>query len=100
MTDKQREYVERVRGIVLKHIKPSNADIWLFGSAARGDLRRWSDIDVAIEPHSELSPLALALLREELEESTSPYPVDVVDLRSAGESLNKVVREEGIQWTA
>ena len=89
-----------MRGIVFKHIDPSNADIWLFGSAARDDLRRWSDIDVAVEPRSELSPMALVNLREELEESTIPYPVDVVDLRSAGDSLKKAVKEEGVQWTA
>jgi len=92
--------VDRVRGIVLKHINPTTGEVWLFGSAARGDMRASSDIDVAIEPRNELPPMALVLLREELEESTIPYIVQVVDLRTASDSLIEAVREEGVQWTA
>jgi predicted nucleotidyltransferase len=100
MTDKQNEYLDRVRGIVLKHINPSEADIWLFGSAARGDMKRWSDIDIAIAPRQELASSVFSDLREELEESSVPYTVDVVDLRSAGDDLKAAIKEEGVRWTA
>ncbi len=37
-------------------------------------------------------------LRETLEESTIPYNVDVIDLKSADQRIRRAVNEEGIVW--
>jgi predicted nucleotidyltransferase len=58
----------------------------LFGSAASGALRRESDIDVAVLAASKLIPDRKAELIGELAAATG-RPVDLIDLRSAGEPL-------------
>ena len=87
-----------VRRIVLEMIGSENAAIYLFGSWARGDATRTSDIDIAIEPFADLPRGALARLRECLEESHIPYHIDIVDLRKADPEFRHRVLTEGIPW--
>jgi hypothetical protein len=87
-----------VRRIVLEVIGSENATIYLFGSWARGDATRTSDIDIAIEPLADLPRGAFARLRECLEESHVPYRVDVVDLRKTDPEFRHRVLTEGISW--
>ena len=95
----QREKIlERVRNIVLGEIGDSNAKLYLFGSWARGEERRASDIDIAVDWPGGAPQGRLARLREVLEESDVPFRVDVVDLSVAGESLVNKVSEEGVPW--
>ena len=68
--------------------QPGIAAAWLFGSAARGEMRPDSDVDVAILFDRGVSPrartLALADLASRLESATHPRPVDVVSLDEQG----------------
>jgi len=90
--------IEAVRSIVLGLLGGLDAEVWLFGSCARGDVWHSSDIDVAIEPNESLPPDFFGRLREALESSTVPYRVEVVDLRAAAPSLREAVASEGIRW--
>jgi hypothetical protein len=74
------------------------AEVWLFGSCARGEILQHSDIDVAVLPHDELPAGFFADLGEKIEESSIPYDVDIVDLRRASPSLVDEVRREGVKW--
>lgn len=58
----------------------------LFGSAAKGALRRESDIDVAVLAAGGLGTALKAELIGELAIATG-RPVDLIDLRAAGEPL-------------
>ncbi|MGH7113493.1 MAG: nucleotidyltransferase domain-containing protein [Stellaceae bacterium] len=69
-----------------------------FGSCARGEPRQASDIDIAILPRDVLPGSFFAELEADIEESTIPYNVDLVDLRHADPALVAEVRREGIQW--
>lgn len=55
---------------------PSIDEIIIFGSRARGDYRKTSDIDMTLK--GEISRLELAKIREYLEDSRIPYIVDLV----------------------
>ncbi|WP_371130505.1 nucleotidyltransferase domain-containing protein, partial [Megasphaera massiliensis] len=57
--------------------------IYLFGAWGRGEQKRSSDIDIALESRDDIS-YELTLLRERLEESTISRQVDVVDMHHAG----------------
>ena len=57
-----------------------------------------SDIDIAILPRDEFPSSFLSDLAERVEESSIPYDVDIVDLRSAASSLMDEVRREGVKW--
>ena len=72
--------------------------VFLFGSWARGDERRTSDIDLGIWCEDASTGHLIAQLQSDLEESTIPYRVEVVDLRAVSEAFRARVRAEGIEW--
>ena len=90
--------IEELRHMVLAALGEHDAAVWLFGSCARGEVFRHSDIDVAILPRGELPPGFFSDLAESVEKSSIPYDVDIVDLRSAAPSLLDEVRREGVKW--
>jgi predicted nucleotidyltransferase len=70
--------------------------VTLFGSRARGDARRFADIDVALDAGDVPVPMeVMVALREAVEQSRIPYRVD---LRDAGAELRAAVAEEGQIW--
>ena len=84
--------------MVLDALGEHDAAVWLFGSCARGEALQHSDIDIAILPHDDLPAGFFSDLAERAEESSIPYDVDIVDLRSAARSLVDEVRREGVKW--
>lgn len=91
------EYVLEVKEFTLKFWQNQPVRIYLFGSWARGEAKRSSDVDIAIESREDMSFL-IGEFREALENSCIVYNVDVVDMNFAAESLCKKIREEGIVW--
>jgi predicted nucleotidyltransferase len=87
-----------VRRLILLAVNDQDARVYLFGSWARGEARRLSDIDVAIDPATPLPRGTLARLREQLEESSVPYHVDVVDLSRTDPAFRRRVLAEGVLW--
>jgi len=55
-------------------------------------------VDIAVEGMAGDISAKIAALCEELEESTIPYQVDVVDMARASEVLCEEIRREGILW--
>jgi predicted nucleotidyltransferase len=90
--------IEELRCIVLAALGEHSAEVWLFGSCARGDVLQHSDIDIAILPHDELPAGFFSDLAETVDEGSIPYDVDIVDLRSAAWTLIDEVRREGVKW--
>lgn len=98
--DRPEDILERVRRRVQAHLGDHPVEVYLFGSWARGDPGRTSDIDVGVLPEGELPPGMLARLREDLAESRVPYPVEVVDLSTTDAAFRERVLREGVRWTA
>ena len=90
--------LEQARELVLQGLEGIPASVYLFGSWARGEERRTSDIDIAVWLEDPSSKGILERLRELLEEAPIPYRVDVVDLREADELLWDKIKKEGILW--
>ena len=88
-----------VRRLVLQAVGKDGAIVYLFGSWARGEATRLSDIDVAIDPPTPLPRGTLARLREQLEESSIPYYVDIVDLSLTDSEFRRRVLAEGVLWS-
>ncbi len=91
-------YLEQIRKVVLKQLKGYRFQLYLFGSQATKRAGRASDIDVGILPIAPLPRGLLSEIREELEESHIPYPVDLVDLSRTSPEFLQHVREEGLIW--
>jgi uncharacterized protein len=90
--------IEELRRMVLTALGRHDAAVRLFGSCARGEPRQRSDIDIAILPRDEFPISFFSELDAEIEESTIPYDVDLVDLRHADPALVDEVRREGVKW--
>ena len=91
--------LKKIRDIITNRLKGYRFQLFFFASHAREEAGRTSDIDVALLPLSPLPPGLLSKIREELSESTIPYPVDLVDLSHAGRDFVERVKQEGISWT-
>jgi predicted nucleotidyltransferase len=99
MSDVAQRELDKVRRIVLGRLKGRRVRVYLFGSRARDRARRWSDVDIAIEPLEPLPDLLLSDIREALEESDVVYKVDLVDLSQVGQEFRAEVEQEGVPWT-
>jgi uncharacterized protein len=98
MNSVRRPAIEELRHMVLAALGEHDAEVWLFGSCARGEVRQHSDIDIAILPRDELPVGFFGELQADIEESTVPYDVDLVDLRQADPALVAEIRREGVKW--
>jgi hypothetical protein len=92
--------LEAIKRIVLEGLEGHKARLYLFGSWATGNRRRGSDVDVAILPLEPLPTGLLSEIRENLEESSIPYFVDLVDLSQVEPAFRERVEREGIAWNA
>ena len=91
-------YLKQIRKLILNSLKGQKYQIFLFGSQAAGRAGLASDIDIAILPITVFPRGILSQIREELEESNIPYPVDLVDLSRSNPEFVQRVREEGVAW--
>lgn len=82
--------------IITKYLPQTQ--IYLFGSRARKDNSPRSDIDIAIDNKNKIDNLTLSNIREEIEESTIPFTVDIVDLNNISEDLKTQILKDKIKW--
>ncbi|MGH7062689.1 MAG: nucleotidyltransferase family protein [Stellaceae bacterium] len=90
--------IEKLQRIVLAALGEHDAAVWLFGPWARGEVRQHSDIDIAILPRDDLPVGFFGGLQADLEESSIPYDVDLVDLRHADPALIDEIQRDGVKW--
>lgn len=90
--------LDEVRRVISRGLAGRREQVFLFGSWARGEASRGSDIDVAVLPSEPLPFDLLAEIQEQLENSASLYPVDLIDLSTASESFRRSVLAEGVPW--
>lgn len=90
--------VEQVKNVVLQFFEDEDVKILLFGSSARGDSHRYSDIDIGILPNNGYNKEKLILLRERLENMNIPYSVDLVDISKTSDDFKENVFKEGKIW--
>lgn len=85
MNQRERDKAGGLSDFVLQRLKrviaadPTIERAYLYGSRGRGDWRRYSDIDLAIDG-SRLRKEAAARLQRRHDESNIVYPLDVVAL--------------------
>lgn len=83
--------------LAIRPLKSAGAKVFVFGSRARGNQRKFSDLDLAVECPTPLSLSFLAKIRSALEESDLPVKVDVVDMSELAESFRNNVLQERIE---
>lgn len=85
--------LETVLNILRAHV--SEHEVWAFGSRVHGrNLKRFSDLDLAIITDKPLDPLLLADLKEAFTESDLPFKVDVLDWAVTNERFRRIIEKE------
>lgn len=74
-------------------IQAQGGKVFCFGSRAREDNKKFSDLDLLIRGDDSLKPL-LFKIQETLEESNFPYKVDIVFEKELAESYRENVEKE------
>ena len=65
--------------------------VFVFGSRAGGTVKPWSDLDLSIEGPGPLPLSTLATLREEFDESSLPWKVDLVDRFTTSDEFGSII---------
>ena len=87
-----------LKSLIFEILKEENVTVILFGSRAREDFNRVSDIDIGILPGKNLDRRKLINLKDRIEDLNIPYMVDVVDLSRVSEDIREKTLREGTVW--
>lgn len=75
---------------------PTSTETIIFGSRARGNFKKGSDVDLALKGTN--IPDIIPFLKNEFEESTLPYFFDLIDYENiSNEILKKEIDLEGVK---
>ena len=83
---------------VIEPLKGINARVWIFGSRARDDYKKFSDIDLLYE-EDEANPAPSGFICDielRLEESNLPYKVELVNVTKLAESYRDSVMKDRV----
>jgi len=80
------------------HKKLPKCKVYLFGSRARGTHQSGADIDLALNDGKPIDFDIILSLHAEIDETTIPLTVDLVDLYIATGKFRKEIEKEGILW--
>ena len=71
--------------------KDGLAQVKIFGSRARGDYKKTSDVDLAVQ----FSSLIHSQLAADFDNGNFPYTTDIIDLQTAGKDLLRSIERDG-----
>ncbi len=90
--------LDRIKAMILEALIDEDVMIILFGSAARGDAHRFSDIDIGILPRNHYNKKKIILLKDQLDNMNIPYTIDLVDISKVSFVFREKVLTEGVIW--
>ncbi|MDR1418659.1 MAG: nucleotidyltransferase domain-containing protein [Endomicrobium sp.] len=81
-----------VRKILNENLKDLNTIVYVFGSRRSGTVKKYSDLDLAIDYAGQKIPFGVyTKLSVAFENSLLPYKVDIVDLNSVSDQFKKFI---------
>lgn len=84
-----------VLNTIVKPLNEQGGQVWCFGSRARGDFQRYSDLDLMVLSERDLSA-QISNIRETLEKSNFPYKVDLVTYQEFAPSYRESFERDKI----
>ncbi len=94
--DRTDSYMIRLLKIIRKQLP--HCKVYLYGSRARKSHSSGSDIDVALDTGKKLDYKIIFKIKNDIEESTLPVFVDVVDVHGISDDMKKQIQQDGILW--
>jgi uncharacterized protein len=74
------------------------AKIYLFGSRARGNYKRYSDIDIALDAGKPLAHVDVDEVKSMLNESNIRQLIDVLDFHSIDNFMQESIMKDKVVW--
>jgi len=87
---------EKIIGVISVLIP--TAKIYLYGSRAKGNYRKWSDIDIALDAGVKLRSADVGEARSMLTESNILYSINIIDLHGVSPEMREEVLREYTIW--
>ncbi len=81
---------------ILRAVLPAGARVWVFGSRASGEARRFSDLDLAIDCGRPLTLDESARLAEAFSDSDLAYKVDCLDWHGADAGFRAAIGDDRV----
>jgi predicted nucleotidyltransferase len=72
----------------------NDASIYIYGSRAKGNARKNSDLDILVRGNTQISLRQLAYLNDYYMESDIPYLVDVHDYNATSKAFLQSVKDD------
>lgn len=94
----ENKYLERLKETTVSAFEGEKVKIILFGSRARQDNCRTSDVDVGLIPRGKLNKRKVILLKEKLEDLNIPYKVEIVDFSEVSLDFKKEAMNGAVVW--
>lgn len=85
LTDDEYHYILKA---VVEPLNQQGAKVYCYGSRARGDYKKFSDLDLMVESAQDVGKV-ISDIKEALVESSFPYKVDLVQLSEFAESYKQ-----------
>lgn len=74
--------------------RPAGVELFIFGSFARGDARRTSDLDLGVQWRGARSERTLARLYDEVQELPTIRKIDLVDFSQTSSSFRRLAERD------
>jgi len=95
--DIESRYLGLVKDSIKSIVKNDKLKIYVFGSRSKGTSKQYSDLDIALDLGSIIDPKIMSKIIGELDETTIPYKVDVIDLNNIQDSYRNCIKNDLIQ---
>ena len=84
-----------VKAILAMHVP--DAEVWVFGSRATGQSKKYSDLDLCIKANHSLGLDVMSALAEDFSESDLPWKVDIVDWWCVSDEFRAIIGRDRIE---
>ncbi len=91
-------YLKKLKKLILVLLEGEKVKVVLFGSRARHDHRRTSDIDIGLIPYAILNKKKVVLLKDRVDELNIPYKVEIVDFSQVSADFKKEAMKGAVIW--
>jgi len=91
MINLENKYIDLIKNIINSHIKQYK--LYMFGSRAKNNARKYSDIDIAIDS-DELTDKIKSEILFEFENSLIPYEIDFIDLNTVSNEFKNLIKDD------
>ena len=94
----ENKYLIRLKNLVLSSLSGEKVKVILFGSRARGDSQKTSDVDIGVMPYGKFDEKRMVLLKEKIEDLNIPYKVEIVDFSHVSGNFKKEALKGAVIW--